>query len=369
MPDTVLRAEELSAGYGSTVIVDGVNISAQPGKILTLIGPNGAGKSTVLKTICRQLKPLGGAVYIGGERLEDLGSIQLARSVSVLLTGRVRTEYMRCSDVVETGRYPYTGRLGVLTAEDRKLVREAMELVGVSHLADCDFERISDGQRQRVLLASAICRRPRVLILDEPTTFLDIKAKLELMSILKRLAAGQDMAVILSLHELELAQRVSDTIICIKGAAVDRTGTPEEVFSGGYIGELYGVPSDSFCEVYGTPELGRHGGEPQIFVIGGGGSGAALYRRLSRMGIPFAAGVLHENDIEYPVAAALAAEVVTEKAFEPVSEESFRKGQEIMKKCGRAVCAVRTFGTMNEGCRRLAHEAEKLGILVKEEEL
>ena len=369
MADTVLRAEKLSAGYGSNIVVDGVSISAQCGKIMTLIGPNGAGKSTVLKTLCRQLKPLGGAVYIGGERLEELGSNQLARSVSVLLTGRVRTEYMRCSDVVETGRYPYTGRLGVLTAEDRKMVSEAMELVGVSHLADCDFEKISDGQRQRVLLASAICRRPKVLILDEPTTFLDIKAKLELMSILRRLAAEQNMAVILSLHELELAQRVSDIIICIKGSAVDRMGSPEEVFSGGYIGELYGVPSESFCEAYGTPELGRPEGEPQLFVIGGGGSGAALYRRLSRIGIPFAAGVLNENDIEYPVAVALAAEVVTEKAFEPVSEYSFCKGAELMKKCGRAVCVVKSFGTMNEGCRRLAHEAERLGILVKEEEL
>ena len=178
MADTILRTEELSAGYGKKVIVGGLTIEARRGEILTLIGPNGAGKSTVLKTLCRQLDPLGGTVYIDGKKLSELSGNQLARKVSVLLTGRVKTEYMRCIDVVEMGRYPYTGRLGLLSSEDRQLVRQAMELVGVSELADRDFDRISDGQRQRVLLAGAICRRPDVLILDEPTTFLDIRAKL-----------------------------------------------------------------------------------------------------------------------------------------------------------------------------------------------
>ncbi|WP_028520656.1 ABC transporter ATP-binding protein [Ruminococcus flavefaciens] len=369
MADMILRTEELSAGYGKKVIVGGLTIEARRGEILTLIGPNGAGKSTVLKTLCRQLDPLGGTVYIDGKKLSELSGNQLARKVSVLLTGRVKTEYMRCIDVVEMGRYPYTGRLGLLSSEDRQLVTQAMELVGVSELADRDFDRISDGQRQRVLLAGAICRRPDVLILDEPTTFLDIRAKLELMDLLKRLASEQNIAVILSLHELELAQRVSDRILCIRDSAPDRTGTPEEIFSGGYIGKLYGVPEGSFCEAYGSPELAPVIGEPEIFIIGGGGSGIALYRRLRRRGVPFAVGVIHENDIEYPVAAALGAEVVTEKAFEAISEEKLAEASELMKKCGRAVCTVKRFGTMNDGCRSLAREAASLGILENEENI
>ena len=366
MAENILRAEELSVGYGKKVVVSGVELTAERGKILTLIGPNGAGKSTILKTRCRQLEPLGGAVYIGKEQIKELSGNALARSVSVLLTNRVKTEFMRCIDVVEMGRYPYTGNLGILSDDDRAKVNDAMKLVDIVELADCDFERISDGQRQRVLLAGAICREPDVLILDEPTTFLDIKYKLELMRILKKLASQHGTAIVLSLHELDLAQRVSDKIVCVKGDRPDRVGTPEEIFSGDYISSLYGVPDGCFCESFGTPELERCDGEAEVFVIGGGGSGISVYRSLRRRGIPFAAGIIHENDIEYPVAAALASELVTEKAFQAVSQESFNKALEIMKKCGAVICAAERFGEMNDGCRLLRDEAEKIGIPAKE---
>ena len=363
MNEIMLSTKALSAGYAKKVIVEGIEINAEQGKILTLIGPNGAGKSTILKTICRQLSPLGGAVYIGKDKLEELSGNQLARSVSVLLTGRVKTEYMRCIDVVETGRYPYTGRLGVLSDKDREKVREALRLVDAEDIAECDFDRISDGQRQRIMLAGAICREPDILILDEPTTFLDIKYKLELMKILKKLADERHIAVIMSLHELELAQRISDTIICIKGKGIYRTGTPQEIFSGGCIEELYGVEKGSFCEAYGSPELGKLTSAPAVFVIGGGGSAIALYRSLRRNGIAFAAGIIHENDIEYPVAAALASELVSEQAFEAVSDVKYEKALELMRSCGNAVCTLKSFGTMNEKCRQLMAEAEKMSIL------
>lgn len=366
MAESILRTEKLSVGYGKKIVADGVGLTAERGKILTLIGPNGAGKSTILKTLCRQLEPLGGAVYIGKEDIKNMSGNALARSVSVLLTNRVKTEYMRCIDVVEMGRYPYTGNLGILSDDDRAKVNDAMKLVDIVELADHDFDRISDGQRQRVLLAGAICREPDVLILDEPTTFLDIKYKLELMNILKKLASERGTAIILSLHELDLAQRVSDNIICIKGSRPDRAGTPEEIFSGDYISSLYGVPEGSFCESFGTPELERSKGEAEVFVIGGGGSGISVYRSLRRRGIPFAAGIIHENDIEYPVALALAAVVITEKAFQAISQTSFEKALSLMKKCGNVICAADRFGEMNEKCRILRDEAQKLGILTKE---
>ena len=363
MNDLMLKAENLSAGYGKKVVVGGVELSAEKGKILTLIGPNGAGKSTVLKTLCRQLEPLGGTVYIGKDELRSLSGNALARSVSVLLTGRIKTEYMRCIDVVETGRYPYTGRLGVLSDKDREKVSEALKMVDAEDLAERDFDRISDGQRQRILLAGAICREPDILILDEPTTFLDIKYKLELMNILKKLAAERGIAVIMSLHELELAQRVSDTIVCIKGDGIYRVGSPDVIFSDGCIEKLYGVAMGSFCEAYGSPELGRIDLPPQVFIIGGGGSAIPLYRSLRRRNIPFACGVIHENDIEYPVASALASEIVTEEPFEAVSQQSYEKALAVMKKYGNVICTLKSFGTMNENCRKLMREAEKKGIL------
>ena len=241
MADGLLYTKDLAAGYGGKVVVDGVELTVDPGKIVTLIGPNGAGKSTVLKTITRQLAPAGGAVYLDGEPLRTVPAGELARTMAILMTARPAPELMTCADVVGTGRYPYTGRLGVLSEEDRAEVRRAMDLVGVRSLADRDFERVSDGQRQLVMLARAICQRPRLLVLDEPTSYLDIRYKLKLLTILKDLAAREGLAILMSLHELELARKVSDTLVCVAGGVVDRAGPPEEIFTDGYIAQLFGV--------------------------------------------------------------------------------------------------------------------------------
>jgi iron complex transport system ATP-binding protein len=363
MAEPLLLTEKLSVGYNKKPIIDGIQINVDKGQIVTLIGPNGAGKSTILKTICRQLPSVSGTVYINGRKIEQLSGKELSRSVSALLTEKVRTEFMRCIDVVEMGRYPYTGNLGLLSENDRQKVAEAMKMVDIEALAELDYDKISDGQRQRVLLAGAICRNPELLILDEPTTFLDIKYKLELMRILKRLAAERKTAIILSLHELELAQRISDTIICVNNNKIDKIGSPEDIFKGGYINKLYGVSAECFCEAYGSTELERSSGEPMVFVIGGGQQAISIYRRLWRLGIPFAAGVIHENDISFPAASALATKIVTEKAFEAISEESIEKAAVIMKKCNKVISASANFGAMNSGCIRLINEARSLGIL------
>ena len=146
---------------------------------------------------------------------------------------------MTCKDVVAAGRYPYTGRLGILSKEDWKAVEDAMELVQVIELAEQDFTRISDGQRQRILLARAICQEPQILLLDEPTSYLDVKYKLEFLTTLQKLTRTRKLTVIMSLHELDLAQRISDKVMCIKGDCVQRYGTPDEVFTNGYISIFY----------------------------------------------------------------------------------------------------------------------------------
>ena len=140
---------------------------------MTLIGPNGAGKSTVLKSIIRQLKLVCGTVCLDGLDMAAMRERDLARKLSVLMTGHIRPELMTCFDVAATGRYPYTGRLGLLTQTDREKVAQCLELVHASGLAEQDFSRISDGQRQRVMLARAVCQEPEVLLLDEPTSNLD----------------------------------------------------------------------------------------------------------------------------------------------------------------------------------------------------
>ena len=333
-----LRTESLSAGYGRKVVLSGVEITAERGGITTLIGPNGCGKSTLLRTAAKQLSPLSGAVFIGGKSLSDTGSNELARELAILLTERVSPELMTCGDVVSSGRYPYTGRLGILSGADRAAVAEAMELTSTRELAGLDFERISDGQRQRVMLARAICQQPELLILDEPTSYLDIRHKLELLNTLKKLVREKNIAVLMSLHELDLAERVSDKIVCIDGGKVGRVGSPEEIFSGGYISSLYGIDEACFCESSGCAELEKPSGEPQVFVIAGGGDCSGVFRRLQRAGTPFAAGIIPENDIDLPVAAALAAEVVSCPAFGGMTEAAVRRGRELIDACGRVIC-------------------------------
>ena len=269
---SIFRTEGLSAGYGRKVVLSGAEITAERGRITTLIGPNGCGKSTLLRTAAKQLEPLAGTVFISGKSLRETGANELARKLSILLTERVSPELMTCRDVVESGRYPYTGRLGILSEADREAVDEAMALTSTTELSGVDFAQISDGQRQRVMLARAMSQQPELLILDEPTSYLDIRHKLELLNTLKKLVREKNTAVLMSLHELDLALRVSDKIVCIDGGKVGRVGTPEEIFSGGYISALYGISEVCFCESSGCAELEKPAGAPEVFVISGGGN-------------------------------------------------------------------------------------------------
>ena len=142
---------------------------------------------------------------------------------------------MTCEEVEATGRYPYTGKFVILSDTDRQAVAEAMELVHVTTLKNKDFSKLSDGQRQRVMLARAICQEPEIIILDEPTSYLDIKYKLDFLSILQEMRKKKELTVVMSLQELDLASKVSDKILCVNGSCVERYGTPQEIFKEGYI--------------------------------------------------------------------------------------------------------------------------------------
>ena len=363
MREVYLHTEDLSVGYNGRPLIREIRLELARGQIMTLIGPNGAGKSTILKSIIRQLELVGGAVYLDGRDMARLSERDVSRRMSVLMTSHIHPELMTCEDVVATGRYPYTGRLGILTREDREKVAQCLALVHASDLAERDFSRISDGQRQRVLLARALCQEPEVLVLDEPTSFLDIRHKLELLAILKDMVRTRNLAVVMSLHELDLAQKISDWVVCVSGDTIARQGPPEDIFTAEYITDLYGAARGSYNALYGSLELEAASGAPEVFVIGGGGAGIPVYRRLQRQGTPFAAGVLGENDLDYPVARALAVETVSEKPFRPIGEEALRRAAALMEGGTRVLCPVEDFGEMNEGNRRLRELARSQGKL------
>lgn len=362
--DCFFSTKQLTVGYDGRPLIRDIEIGLKKGHILTLIGPNGAGKSTILKTITRQLKSIGGTVFIGGRSCDDMSGREMARSVSVVLTQRLKTEMMTCEDVVSTGRYPYTGMLGILSEEDKRQVREAMELVDVAELRERNFLHISDGQRQRVLLARAICQQPQVIVLDEPTSYLDIRYKMEFLITLRNMARCRNIAVLMSLHELDMAERISDEVMCVKGAYIAHYGTAREIFNKELIHELYGINDGCYNHLFGTVELKKPEGTPEVFVIGGGGRGIPVYRELQKNSIPFITGVLHENDIDCIVANGLAADVISTAGFEPISDEAFRRAAEQLRHCKEVVNCLSEYGTMNKKNRDLLKTAEHMGLKI-----
>ena len=360
-----LSTENLAAGYDGKAWIREISIHASRGEIVTLIGPNGAGKSTILKSIAGQLKPVGGVVSLDGRPREQWPETEIARRMAVMMTERTQPELMTCFDVAAMGRYPHTGRFGTLSEADRKVVWHALDMVHAKELADRDFSRISDGQRQRVMLSRAICQQPEIIVLDEPTSYLDIKYKLEFLSILQRLKRQKNLTVIMSLHELDMAKRVSDHILCIDGRYVDRYGTPEDVFTDQYVSGLFGITAGSFDETGEDLELEKPDGRARVFVIAGGGLGRKSFRSLQRKGIPFATGIIYENDLDFPAAKALSAEFVSAKGFEPVDDALIKKAKELIDSCESVICDKTEFGTYEQFNSRLYEYAVSTGKIIK----
>ncbi len=360
-----IKTEQMNVGYGEKPVINNIDLKIKKGEIWTLIGPNGSGKSTLLKSIAKQLKPLGGTMYLDNKDLTEIKTKELSKKMSVVFTEKIKAEMMSCEDIVATGRYPYTGIFGLLSDKDHQVVDEAMKLVHVFSIRNRDFDKISDGQRQRVMLARAICQEPEIILLDEPTSFLDIKYKLEFLSILQELQHKKNLTVIMSLHELDLAQRVSDKIICLNGKCVDKIGRPQEIFKKDYITHLFDIHTGIFDEENGCAELEAVRGEAKVFVIAGGGCGRGAYRQLQRKRIPFVSGIIYKNDVDYPVAAALASEVITAEEFEPVKDEVFKTAKKRMDKCDRVICCKESFKTFEKKNEELLEYAKKTGKIIE----
>lgn len=332
--------DDLTIGYHKVPVIRNISLEVRKGEIIALIGPNGAGKSTLLKTIARELPPISGSIYLEGRDMQTISYRELSKKLAVILTERIKVDLTTCRDIVATGRYPYTGRLGVLTHEDEAVVDAAMETVHALDLSDRDFNAISDGQRQRILLARAICQEPEMILLDEPTSFLDVRHKLDLLSILTRMARKKNITVIMSLHEIDLAEKVADRILTVKGDTQFGYGEPGEIFEEQAIRRLYDIEDGYFDPLFGSIELKKPAGEtPEIFVLAGAGTGIPLYRKLQRENIPFATGILYTNDLDHRLARLLAAEVISAPPFRPIPEETLDEALNIMRRCRRVIQA------------------------------
>ena len=232
-------AKGLTVGYQGQPLIRDVTFQLPAGSILALIGPNGGGKSTLLKTISGQLSAIAGTVFMDDREAVRYSREEAAKKLSVLLTDRVRPEMTTCFEVAAMGRYPYTGRFGRLDEEDRRIVENTMARLRVDAIAERDFARVSDGQRQRVLMARALCQQPEILVLDEPTSYLDIRHKIDLLEILLEEAGRKGVTVILSIHEIDLAEQIADYVMCVRGETVWKYGRAEEIFRDEIIAGLY----------------------------------------------------------------------------------------------------------------------------------
>lgn len=348
MTSYYFQTKRLAVGYHEEPVLEDITVEVPKGEILTLIGPNGVGKSTLLKSIAGQLQPITGCVYLDQKELSGMSRQELSQRMAVVFTDKMYTEMMTCEDVVASGRYPYTGRFGILTDEDLAVVKDLMDMTRVSDIKERDYNKISDGQRQRVLLARALCQQPEIILLDEPVSYLDIRYKLEFLSTLQRLARERELSVIMSLHELDLAQRISDRMLCIGNDGAERFGTPEEVFGDGYIRRLFGIETGSFEEGSGIAELEAPKGVPKVFVLAGNGSGRETYRRLQRAGIPFATGIMYTHDLDYPVAKALAAEVISVTGTDVMGEAELNAARRLVDECGETIVCRDRFGPWEE---------------------
>lgn len=247
-PNIIL--DNLTTGYrsaGSDVIItSGISAALYPGELTCLLGPNGAGKSTLLKTLTAFMPPLGGDVFVEGRRLSDYNSAELARVIGIVTTERLTVNNMTVEELVALGRSPYTGFWGRLSASDRRIVDESISLAGITELRKRRVNTLSDGERQKSMIAKALAQQTPVIFLDEPTAFLDYPGKVEMMLLLRSLARTGAKTIFLSTHDLELALQIADKAWLLSKTLGLTIGTPEDLALDGDMNRYFERPGVSF---------------------------------------------------------------------------------------------------------------------------
>jgi len=286
MNNIVLETHNLTIGYRrpDKIIADGLSLSLGQGELVCLLGPNGAGKSTLLRTLTGMQPPLGGHVTLLGERVDKMPAQQLAKRLSVVLTERVDLGTMSAYGVVALGRHPYTDWMGRLSEQDKEVVQGVMEAVGAAGLANENIAELSDGQRQKIMIARALAQEPKVMVLDEPTAFLDLPHRVEVMRILRDLAHREGKSVLLSVHDLDLALRSADRIWLMSEDVPIEVGAPEDLILNGAFERAFQREGITFDAEVGAFEVKRPQGKRAVAVSGEGLYAVWTRRALERVG-------------------------------------------------------------------------------------
>jgi iron complex transport system ATP-binding protein len=370
VPEPILSLQDITCGYGASTVLHGVSLQVARGEVVGLVGPNGSGKTTLVRVASRALRPAGGTVRVGGLDTYALPAREAARLVAVVPQDLAPAFSFSVLEMVLMGRTPYLSSFGRGGDEDWARTRAAMVATGVQHLADRSVDELSGGERRRVVLAQALAQDAPLLLLDEPTTHLDVRHVLDVLAIVRRLAEREGAAVLAIHHDLNVAAATCDRLVALHRGEVAATGSPEEVVTADLLRGIYGVEADVTTDVStGRPSvrlavpsepvapLGR-----RAHVVGGAGRGARIIRMLAEAGYDVSVGVLHASDTDANAAERLNLLRVSVPPFSHVDAEAEDAVRPLMREADLLVVCDAPFGPGNVTNLRLALEAAEAGV-------
>ncbi|AQS73060.1 ABC transporter ATP-binding protein [Corynebacterium ammoniagenes] len=257
-----MRVDKVSVNYGERSVLQDLNVDIQRGAVTSIVGPNGCGKSTLLRTMSRLLNPSHGEVVLDGQSISELPTRKLATWLGLLPQSPIAPDGITVADLVGRGRTPHQGLLGRWSGQDYEIVAESLEATGISDLAERSIDELSGGQRQRVWIALALAQRTETLLLDEPTTYLDVKHQLDVLDLLTELNHTRGTTIVMVLHDLNLAARYSDELVAVSGGHVVAQGKPHEVITQETIANVFDIDSiiitDPVSNLPAVMPIGRH---------------------------------------------------------------------------------------------------------------
>lgn len=369
-PDRALELEHVTAGYGGANALRDVSLRVRAGEVVGLVGPNGSGKTTLVRVASRALRPSIGTVRVAGSDPYGVTARAAARLVAVVPQDVQPAFAFSVLEMVLMGRTPYLSPWGGGRPVDWEKAREAMTHTQIHHLADRPVGELSGGERRRVILAQALAQDAPVLLLDEPTTHLDLRHVLDLLELVGDLAHRGGRAVLAILHDLNLAAATCDRLVVLHGGAVVAEGSAASVVTPGLLRQVWEVEADVASDpATGRPSVRavsrREAAQPlgrRAHVVGGAGRGAPLLRGLAEAGYDVSAGVLHASDTDTTVAERLNLVRVSVPAFSAIDEESAAACRSLMLESDLLVVCDAPFGPGNLENLRLALEAARAGV-------
>ncbi|MDA8233512.1 MAG: heme ABC transporter ATP-binding protein [Clostridia bacterium] len=367
-----IDVHNLFLSYGEQNIIDNLTLAVEKGEFLALLGPNGSGKSTLIKLLAKTMQPSRGSIYLGGEDLSGLNSSTIARQMAVVPQDTGVNFPFTAQEVVMMGRTPHLKRFQSEGVEDYRIVHEAMVNTRTWELRDRPVTELSGGERQRVIIARALAQEPKVILLDEPTSHLDINFQVELLELLTLLNREKGVGVIAVLHDLNLAAQYSRQVALLKEGKIFALGTPQEALTADNIKEVYATEVLVWSHpMKNCPQVSVVGKEKKatpftnpfkVFLICGGGVGMGVMEGLTSLGCQVWAGVLNMGDSDWVHGNKLNLSLVEEVPFAPIGEEAFRKAKEVIGSMDVVALLEFPIGPGNLINILLAEEALRRGI-------